>query len=239
MATKLYLRDAAFSGTGTFPTGEQSSSTAAQTWTGANTLRQMTRAAGTAQVSQVMTALTVDPHLNFLRFWCSPPLASSQTVGGGSWTVNVAVESANLNSNFILDGAVAYVWRPSTGAVVGYCIDTTSGLTGALEPTVAAQEQVQAYSFSTSGVSAAAGDVVVFELWINWNNSGATLRSGELYYDGATETATQNTVVSDHASFLNIAETLVFDGEGGGGAGGRLVGGKLTNGILIGGRLTA
>lgn len=199
---------------GTFPAGEQSASTAAQVWS--STLRDMGRAAGSAHTFLTATSTSDAPHLNHIGMWISPPLDGSGTAGGGNCTVNYAAFEASTQANVRVNGACIYVWRPSTGAVVGYIKDTTTGLTGALEPNAASSIQAAQYTFDTDPVSYSADDVIVFEMWMDWDIDGTTMRSGRVYYDGTTEQPTQNTVVTNHASFFELAETLVFDGEGGG-----------------------
>lgn len=212
MATKLYFHDAANDLEGTFPTGEQSAQVAEATWTDANTLRKMNGAIGAAQVS---TALAISRDTanreEFIRFFCSLPLSGAQTVGGGTATLNVADSQSNANGNFWIDSIDVYVWRPSTGAVVGTVRDAVD--LGGTEPTANNSEQVTTFTFTTSAVSAADGDVIICEIWADFTQGMSATYTLTFYYDGTTENTTENAVVSNHASFLDLAETLTFRGK--------------------------
>lgn len=218
MPAKLYFHDAANALSGTFPTGEQSARTATQTATGANTLRTMNRTIGAAQVTvDVQFNTTINTaYTKFYRFFCSPPLASDQTVGGGNATLNVADSHDASSQNHWIDGINLYVWRPSTGALVGKIKDAVN--LGGSEPTANDSIQVTHITgITTSAVNGLAGDVIICEIWaetfVEANRSNANHR---FYYDGTTENTTENAVVSNHASYIELAEDLVFEGEGGG-----------------------
>jgi len=155
-------------------------------------------------------------YTKFYRFFCSPPLASDQTVGGGNATLNVADSHDASSQNHWIDGINLYVWRPSTGALVGTLKD--AGNLGGSEPTANDSIQVTHITgITTSAVNGLAGDVIICEIWadtfVEANRSNANHR---FYYDGTTENTTENAVVSNHASYIELAEDLVFEGEGGG-----------------------
>lgn len=215
MATRMYLHDAAYDTSGgTYPAGEQSSGTATQTAAGANTLRQMNTTIGTAQTSVGLasTAQTAAQR-SFYRMFASPKLSGAQTVGGGGNSLlNTADAESNVAMNHWIDSAVAYVWRPSTGAVVGFLIDTVSA--AGTEPTAANNEQVSHIAGATTGVSAADGDVVIVEIWAEFAQGMATSYTGTVYYDGTTENVTENAAVSNHASFFEVPQNLVFQAAG-------------------------
>lgn len=217
MAAKLYFHNAANALSGTFPTGEQSAATPTHTDSGATTLRTMDGTIGTSQVAvQVTHDNTINTrYRHFYRFFCSTPLSGAQTVGGGTATVNLADEFDAVNINHWAGQRVCvYVWRPSTGAIVGTLFD---GITsGGEEPTASNSEQVTIVTFSTSAISAAGGDVVICEVWSDHFVGGNRVNADTFfYYDGTTENTTENAVVSNHASYIELAETLVFEGEGG------------------------
>ena len=218
MPCKLYFHNATNALSGTFPAGEQSARTADNTAANANTLRTMDRTIGTAQVTvDIQFGSTINTtYNNFYRFFCSPPLASDQTVGGGAMTLNVADSQDASNQNHWIDSVNLYVWRPSTGALVGTLKDAVN--LGGTEPTAVDSIQVTHITgITTSAVSALAADVIICEIWaqsfVEGNRTGANHR---FYYDGTTENTTENAVVSNHASFIELAEDLVFEGEGGG-----------------------
>lgn len=211
MPTKLFLHNASNALSGTFPTVEQSARTAGATATGANTLRTMNNKVGLAQASlTVATVAQTAAQDNFMGYFCSAPLYGAQTVGGGTWTLNVADSISNIaNSNFFINSINVYVWRPSTGLAVGTVRDAT-GLGGTLA-TANSSIQVTTFNFTTSAISAADNDVIICELWANFTQAMATSYTGIVYFDGTTETLTENTIVTNHASFLQISETLLFE----------------------------
>ena len=57
---------------------------------------------------------------------------------------------------------------------------------------------------------AAAGDVIICEVWFTTTQGNATARANIFYYDGTTETLATGTTVSNHASFINTPETITF-----------------------------
>lgn len=214
MPTKLFLHDASNALSGTFPTAEQSART---TTTGAtipataNTLRTMNQRVGILQTSlAASTAAQTAAQDVFMGYFCSDSLYGPQTVGGGSWTLNVADTNSNIaNTNFYINALNIYVWRPSTGALVGTVRDAT-GL-GGLETTANNSIQVTTFTFTTSAISAINRDVIICELWANFTQGMATSYTGTVYFDGTTETLTENTIVTSHASFLLCSETLLFN----------------------------
>lgn len=210
MPTKLYLHDAANDQAGTYPSAEQSASTADVTWSGAITLRKMNTTIGTAQaIGSGSTLGQTAAQKHFLRFFTSRPLAGMQTVGGGTARLNVADEETNTNADFWVDGVHVYVWRPSTGTKVGTLIDTTDGA-GGVEPSAANSKQVTRFTFATTAVAAAHGDVVICEIWATFSQAMALSYTVSAYYDGTTENDTENAVITSHASLLELAETLSF-----------------------------
>ena len=210
MATKLYLHNLSNPLTGSFPAGEQSTNTASWTATGANTLRTMDLSLGAVQTSIAgSTSNNTSVQRGFLGFFCSPKLNGNQTVGGGSWSLNLAQAESNLSANFFINLVNIYVWRPSTNTKIGTILDATTSL-GGLEPTAASSIQVNTFTFSTSSVSALDGDVIICEIWSVFTQGAATSYTATIYFDGTTENNTQSTVVTSQASYLNISENLTF-----------------------------
>jgi hypothetical protein len=60
--------------------------------------------------------------------------------------------------------------------------------------------------------STAVGDVIVFEAWVWVNNSSTVLSNLSYYFDGTTATLADGTTVSNHASFIETPQNLVFVG---------------------------
>lgn len=210
MSTKLYFHNAANALSGTFPTGEQSASTADTTFTGANTLRTMDTTIGVAQASlSGVTKADTATQKNFCGFFCSPALSGAQTVGGGSMVLLAAEAQAHLGADFRINNYVVYAWRPSTGAVVGYVKDAFGS--GGTEPTAIDSEQTTYITGITStGVSALDGDVVICEVWSQHGQPSANARNVTWYFDGTTEYTSENAATSSCASYIQLAETLTF-----------------------------
>lgn len=209
--TRLYFHDAASTVSGTLPSGEQSARTQDWVTTGGATNRTMNTIIGTGQTSRAGSSTAVVAGQNgLLGMFISPPLSGAQTVGGGTMIVNTAEAEDHLDANFRVNALTVYVWRPSTGAQVGSFV-RDGGSTGGTEPTSINSEQVtHATGVTTTAVSAADGDVVVCEIWAVHAQATATARTCTFYFDGTTVNTTENAVVSNHASFIEFAEALVF-----------------------------
>lgn len=212
MATRFYFHDAANDLPGTFPTAEQSAETAEWTATGATTLRKMGTSIGAAQASLAgSSSATTAAQDGFLGFFCSPPLDVNQTVGGGNMILNAAEQESNTSMNFWINSLCVYVWRPSNGTKVGNVRDAAGTSLGGTEPTLASSEQATHITAITStGVSALADDVVICEIWVRHTQSMSVSYTGTFFYDGTAENTTENAAVTNHASFLELAESLTF-----------------------------
>lgn len=212
MATRLYFHNASNALTGTFPTTEQSATTATVTATGANTLRTMNTTIGVAQASLVVTTSAVTtPQTSFMGYFCSAPLGVDQTVGGGTMILNSADAESNGSANWWINALNIYVWRPSTGLRVGTVRDAAGTSLGGTEATATNSEQVTHITgITSSAVSALAGDVVICEVWVAFTQVMATAYTGTFYYDGTTVNTTENTVVTSQASFIELTENLTF-----------------------------
>lgn len=212
MATRLYFRNATHSLSGTLPSTEQSTATANWTATGATTLKTLSTTQGSSQTSHSGTSqATTATQSGLLGYFVSAPLAGNQTVGGGSMILNAAENEGNLASNFWVNALHVYVWRPSTGTLVGTVRDAGATSLGGLEPTSASSIQVTHITgITSSAVSAQTGDVVVVEVWSRFTQTMGSGYTSVFYFDGATTNTTENAVVSNHASFIELTENLVF-----------------------------
>jgi hypothetical protein len=212
MATRLFFRDEAHSLTGTLPSTEQSTATATWTATGATTLKTLSTVKGGAQVNHPGTSgASTATQSGLLGRFVSQPLAGSKTVGGGSILMNVAESEGNLASNFWINAMHVFVWRPSTNALVGTVRDSGGASLGGTEPTSASSVQVTHITgITSSAVSAQTGDVVVVEVWSRFTQSMGSNYASTFYFGGTTENTTENAVVTNHASFVELAENLVF-----------------------------
>lgn len=212
MPTRLYFHHAEHSLTGTFPAGEQAGATPHWTADGASTLRAMDTNIGVAQVSRSgITPASTGIKFGFMGMWVSPPLSGAQTVGGGAATLNSADSASDAAANFLINALNTYVWRPSTGQQVGLIRGAAAtdlgGSSGGTGETV-----THITGVSTSAISAADGDVIICEVWARYPQDVAAAVTATMYYDGATVNTTENAAVSDHASFIEFAETLTFQG---------------------------
>lgn len=214
MATRLYFHHAANTLLGTFPTDEQNAAVPSWTASGATTLRTMDKTRGAAQASLSGSSLANTSAQNaYFGFFCSRPFAANQNVGGGgqTLTLNIANSESNAAMNLSDLRCYVYVWRPSTGAKVGD-VRLINAMGGDIEVTGDGSARVnQATTTTTSTVAALAGDVLICEIWHLHTQADAVSRTGAIYYDGATENTTNDTVVTDHAGFLNFSsDTLTF-----------------------------
>lgn len=214
MPTRLYFHAAANSLPGTFPTGEQSAAAANATATNANTLRTMNTAIGAAQASlAVTTQAATTAQNNFMGFFCSRQLKGNQTVGGGTMILNGAENETNLAANWWINSLNIYVWRPSTGTRVGVIRDAAGTSLGGTEPTATNNNQVSHITgITSSAVSALDNDVIICEIWIRATQGAAMSYTGTFFYDGTTVNTTENAVVTNHASFIELTENLTFYG---------------------------
>lgn len=175
----------------------------------------MNTSIGTAQTSITnTTTASTSPLSSYFTRFVSLPINQSG-IAANTWNYAYAANEPNANANFPCSGAnqvVAinvYVWRPSTNSIVGTILD---GNTAATNSEGAAATEVSQYAtFAGSAVAgAAAGDVIVCEVWFTLTQGNATARADIFYFDGTTETLATGTTVSNHASFINTPETIAF-----------------------------
>jgi hypothetical protein len=183
----LYFHDAASDVAGTLPGGTTEStadSTPSFTVTGAATNRKMNGTIGVAAVNQADARDSGAGVVNWwLRRFVSDPLDGAQSITG-PWSLVGGFQESSTNANWECSGGVFYVWRPSTGARIGYVFDLPNQ--GATEPGTAATI-VQTSSITSSTVAALDGDVLVFEWWADQTAVTMTgVYTRTLYYDGTT-----------------------------------------------------
>ena len=137
----------------------------------------------TAAVSTIQSA-------TIARF--SSPRLRAQTVNANTWTIAFTADESNAAANAFL-AVSAYIWRPSTSAVVGYLRDSTTTLG------VEFANTLQTVTFSGSAVTAQAGDFLVLEAW-----NVATQGMGTSY------TITFNTSGTTSPTYLETPQNLIF-----------------------------
>jgi len=208
--TKLYLHDAAVSVGGVLPaTGSsQSATTPTRTATGAGTNRLMDKTIGVAQTS-VTTNVTAGDTTVWHRRYVTPSL-QAQPIPAGNWTIDAASSESVATVNATFNGGVLYLWRPSTGARVGYIFDQPT--VGATEPSTTETNVVTVVA--GSAVTVLDGDVLIFETWNDFASSGTGTVTA--YYDGTTEDSASNNAAYIKAptgiDFLTV-KSFVYPGK--------------------------
>jgi hypothetical protein len=144
----------------------------------------------------------------------------SETLGitslsANTWTVNVALGATGGGGATIIwpsdsstNGKLrvcAYVWRPGTGAKVANIFDTDVSRT---TTTGTATEKSQNITVSGAAVTCQVGDVIIFEMWHGAWLTGTFTFTG--FFDGTTVTTTDNTNVTNHASFIQTPQDNLF-----------------------------
>lgn len=224
MATRLYFHAATSTVSGTLPSTEQSSRTSAQNVDAQTVNRSMNTSIGTAQTSVTGTSANATDRIVYITKFISQPLVTT-SISANTWTLNFAYKIANStnqtapvreatgNPKYNVMPLTCYVWRPSTGAKVGNIIDADSaGTSGEFHDCsqTGTSELVEQGTFSGSAVTATAGDVIVLEAWIYSTDSTARANAINWYYDGTTANTTNESVVSNHASFLESPQAITF-----------------------------
>ena len=165
---------------------------------------------GTTQASNTEQLSTnTHAHLRFL----SAPLAA-QSIGSQNWTLQIARKSDNITGGESFWGCRLFVFNPSQREVVGYIIGSSSAIveygSTSENTTVDTEQSFQDSAFSGSAVAAQQGDVLVFEMYSRADyGSPNTI----FYYDGTTEQSTDNTTVSNHASFIQSASNITISAD--------------------------
>lgn len=206
MATRLFFRAFNNAVSGTFPSGEQSALTADYTATGGATLKRMATVAGSAMTSNDATSTaSVLPQSGLYGMFVTNRFGEDQDIANQALTLNIAMLESDGNMNMGVGlTANVYVWRPSTGALIG-TICANLALTGTAEPTAGSVRVVQGATSVSTPVSAKFADVIICEVWQTHTQGSAAAYIGGFYYEGGTISTTNDTLVSDHASFLNFA----------------------------------
>jgi hypothetical protein len=232
MATRLYLHVDSSTEAGTLPTTEQSSRTAVFNFDAQTVNRLMDTNIGTAQTSvthQVTTNYGINT-LGYVTKFISPEL-NQTSIAANTWRYNFACKHSSLSvvdDYPITDDSASpsnnlpitvYVWRPGTGVKIGNIFDSTvagyvdtGNYTG--HPTQQTTNEIsEDGTFTGSSVAGVqTGDVIILEAWISVWTRSTTAVTLSYFFDGITETLTDGTVVSNHASFLETPEALVFAG---------------------------
>lgn len=204
---------------GTLPSTEQSTKTAAANYEAQTTNRSMNTTIGTAQ--QSLTFVNTSTRTN-ATLYCTKFVSANlnqTSIAANTWTYNFAAQTSQVTSIThypVPSGSdsvpmCCYVWRPSTGAKVSNIFDGDSSSTywdvGNKGQT---DERSQHGTFAGSAVTCQVNDVIVVEAWIYLGASATTSATLSFYYDGTTVTSNSGTIVSNQASYLETPETLSF-----------------------------
>jgi hypothetical protein len=225
MATRMYFHSTASAEPGTLPTTKQSAKTATQSFESQATNRTLDTDIGSAQavITFLNTTTTGANRTYYVSKFISPEL-NQAGIAANTWLYNFAckvgvttsVDNYPINDTSLTCPLCCYVWRPSTGTKVGDILDGSTG-TGLYDVgnfgNNTTTEVSEDGSFTGAAVAGAqAGDVIVFEVWISVWTGTSTSSTLAWFYDGGTVTRADGTIVSDHASFIETPENLLFVG---------------------------
>lgn len=173
-------------------------------------LKTMNTTLGAAQVTvSCTTADVATTQSQLMSIFASQPLASNQTVGGGTMILNTAQNASSAAAAFQMNAINVYVWRPSTSTVVGYIRDA-GGTQLANNPGGTGETVTNITGITTTAIAAKRGDIIVCEMWSRFTQSMGTAYTVNFYYDGTTANTTQGASVTNHASFVEFTENLTF-----------------------------
>lgn len=202
MATKLYLLDAA--PTGTVPTATTSATTPSVNGLATNGWHSTGSSPGSGQVSKSITTLasTASQPSPIVAF-CTPPL-NAQSIAAQKVDFNGAASESNTNSDFFIAMTIT-LWRPSTTSVVTRLHDVVSNNT--LEAGTTQTALSGAQTAIGASATAQAGDIIVIEIWRTTGvQAMGTAYTNTVYYNGTTDASTTNC-----ATFVNFQlSTLSF-----------------------------
>ena len=207
---KFYFHDASSTVVGTLPgSSSESATTPAGTAPGASTNRNMDSDPGVLQTS-VLLGNGVGTNDNWFRRFVSQPL-DAQAISAGTWTMRAGIKVASGFTTFHVSGCI-YIWRPSTGTLVGTIADVVTTPIGNPAGTNETDSGIATLTASGSPVTTLAGDVLIFEFWgvsVD-SNVPAHSRQCTIYYDGTTEGST-----TSNAAYVNAPFALNVLGPGG------------------------
>lgn len=216
--TRLYFHSATDATAG-LPTSEQSTLTSNKDADVQTVNRSMTPAIGSVQATLVLTSnvTTSTQNYYFSRF-VSPPLFQL-SIAANTWTYNFAANQGNIRANFPVNGTNqpvrvnCYVWRPSTSTKIGTILDGNTQST--IDEPSPNSEVAHHVSFTGAAVSSMTDDdVLIFEVWFVIIQQQSAAFTDVFYYDGSVVNTTDNSTVSDHASFIETPEDLSFAPSG-------------------------
>jgi hypothetical protein len=213
--TRFYLHNVASAVAGTLPSIEQSIARNPDFNLGSQTInRAMDQTVGTSQTSIANTPTNAvnAQYVLYVSRWISAPL-NQTSVAANTWTLNFAGKSSDISKTTSPTLAstmpiTCYVWRPSTGARIGYIKDGGS-IDDFARYSAANTEKSEHGTFTGDAVTCQVGDVIVLELFIYYKvDECGTNNNQTIYFDGTVVTQGDNTTVTSHASYLETPEVL-------------------------------
>lgn len=171
-----------------------------------------------ANLSQTSLNATSAQTAKFGRFY-SAPFATDYVYthpvdAGSAIQYFLADYESNLSANHCIQQCYIFVWRPSTGAVVGVIQPVVVLAPGSKEPssTASIQSTLGSYFSGTPGtINILKGDILVFEPFSTSTQAAATGYTVRFYYGGSTEITAENTVVATPASKVVFAVDLPLE----------------------------
>jgi hypothetical protein len=191
--SKFYLLDAATPNTGTMPTSALTITPTSPTGdaAGAYTVRDATDVAGSSNPdieSQITATANSSPQLWGHRRFASRPLAAHAfTTAEGNWTFSYARSESNLLHNQGIR-CRAFLWRPSTGAIVG--LKSDGPLFSGAEPLTTGEEAESVTATWFNNNTSADEDILVFDVWTSFTQGMNTAYTDQFAYNGTTEGST-------------------------------------------------
>ncbi|MDN5845393.1 MAG: hypothetical protein L0H53_03870 [Candidatus Nitrosocosmicus sp.] len=231
MVTKLFFHAAAYSGGGTVPINQTGGAAPAlqgglslQTYgqPGADATsvsRSMNKTIGTNWTNFAITTIAnTATHSYYITKFISDPL-TAQTINANTWTFMTGIAETSFNVNLIgYVPVMLYVWRPSTGVLVGQLANNPT-ITGYAEPDEQGPANINKITFpQASNLAVQQGDVLILEIWNRFTQSSATAYQIGFYYDGPTDLSTSSTNddATNIASFIETPQDLTFTTDPGG-----------------------
>lgn len=203
MPSKFYLHDrtAPNDPGGTLPGATNVAGlTITVTATGASTNRHMAPDIGAAQTSSALTTSGVTTaQTNWFRRWISDQLAA-QSIPSQTVTCSLGASESNANSD-MFEGGKWYLalYRPQTASVVTVlCSATLMTEPGTTQTSIPDTEV-------STAATAAAGDILVLEVFSTQNQAMATAYTNTIFYDGTTELS-----ISNIASYVGFTTDVVL-----------------------------
>lgn len=221
MATRFYFHAAASGVSGTLPSAEQSTLTAAANADAQTVNRSMNTTIGSAATQLNISSTNSTRTLYYTKF--VSPLIYQTSIAANTWVYAFAAVEANLSCNFPVNGTNKavnvniYVWRPSTGAKVGTILDGATAAT--VDEQASAGGSGVGHVVNCTGSSVAgltSGDaVIIIEIWFASVASTIAGNGQQFTFDGATTITENGTSSMDTAaSYIETPENLSLSAAG-------------------------